>query len=170
MNPHVDFHALAPELVLTATILVVLIADLIWPDRSRFASSRIASVGVLASLIPVITLAADGTDRVMFGGAFVVDAYSLAFTGFFLNLFNLVPVWQLDGARGFHALSTQERWVAVGAVAIALWATGLGLLWIVGGVAAYRAVRDTGGPGHTPTLVTFCSLVFALAWFASDVN
>ena len=88
----------------------------------------------------------------------------------FLNLFNLVPVWQLDGARGFHALSTQERWVAVGAVAIALWATGLGLLWIVGGVAAYRAVRDTGGPGHTPTLVTFCSLVFALAWFASDVS
>ena len=22
----------------------------------------------------------------------------------FLNLFNLMPVWQLDGARGFHAL------------------------------------------------------------------
>ncbi len=73
MNPHVDFHAIAPELVLTATILVVLIVDLIWPDRSRFNSSRIASVGVLAALIPVITLAADGTDRVLFGGAFVVD-------------------------------------------------------------------------------------------------
>ena len=51
MNPHVDFHALAPELVLTATILVVLIADLVWPERSRFTSSRIASVGVLAALI-----------------------------------------------------------------------------------------------------------------------
>jgi NADH-quinone oxidoreductase subunit N len=35
-------------------------------------------------LIPVITLAADGTDRVLFGGAFVVDNYALAFEGFFL--------------------------------------------------------------------------------------
>ena len=49
MNPHVDFHAFAPELVLTATIIVVLIADLVWPERSRFASSRIASIGVLAA-------------------------------------------------------------------------------------------------------------------------
>ena len=96
MNPHVDFHAIAPELVLTATILVVLIADLIWPDRSRFASSRIASIGVLAALIPVITLAADGTDRVMFGGAFVVDAYALAFQGFFLVVAYVVLLMASD--------------------------------------------------------------------------
>ena len=96
MNPHVDFHAIAPELVLTATILVVLIADLIWPDRSRFTSSRIASVGVLAALIPVITLAADGADRVMFGGAFVVDAYALAFQGFFLVVAYVVLLMSSD--------------------------------------------------------------------------
>jgi len=96
VNPHVDFHAIAPELVLTATILVVLIADLIWPDRSRFTSSRIASVGVLAALIPVITLAADGADRVMFGGAFVVDAYALAFQGFFLVVAYVVLLMSSD--------------------------------------------------------------------------
>jgi NADH-quinone oxidoreductase subunit N len=96
VNPHVDFHAFAPELVLTGTILVVLIADLIWPERSRFASSRIASVGVLAALIPVITLAADGTDRVMFGGAFVVDAYALAFQGFFLVVTYVVLLMASD--------------------------------------------------------------------------
>ena len=39
----------------------------------------------------------------------------------FLNLFNLIPIWQLDGARGFHALSRQERWIVVGVVALALW-------------------------------------------------
>ena len=61
MNPTVDFHALAPEIVLTASILIVLVADLIWPERSRWTSSRIASIGVLAALIPVITLAFDGT-------------------------------------------------------------------------------------------------------------
>ena len=84
MNPNVDFHALAPEIVLTAATLVVLVADLIWPERSRWTSSRIASIGVLAALIPVITLAVDGTDRHLFGGAFVVDNYALAFMGFFL--------------------------------------------------------------------------------------
>jgi NADH-quinone oxidoreductase subunit N len=86
VNPSVDFHAIAPEIVLTATILVVLVADLIAPERSRFASSRIASIGVLGALIPVITLAADGVTppRQLFDGAFVVDNYSLALTGFFL--------------------------------------------------------------------------------------
>jgi NADH-quinone oxidoreductase subunit N len=84
VNPDVDFHALAPLIVLTVAIVVVLLADLIWPERSRFTSSRIASIGVLAALIPVITLAADGSTRSMFGGAFVIDAYALAFDGFFL--------------------------------------------------------------------------------------
>jgi NADH-quinone oxidoreductase subunit N len=84
VNPSVDFHAFAPEIVLTATILVVAVADLIWPDRSRFVSSRIASIGVLAALVPIITLAADGATRSMFGGAYVVDNYALALKGFFL--------------------------------------------------------------------------------------
>ena len=34
-NPHVDFHAFAPLIVLSAGIVVVLLADLIWPERSR---------------------------------------------------------------------------------------------------------------------------------------
>ena len=96
MNPHVDFHAIAPELVLTGTILIVLIADLIWPERSRFTSSRIASIGVLAALIPVITLAADGTTRSLFHGAFVVDNYALAFQGFFLVVTYIVLLMSSD--------------------------------------------------------------------------
>ncbi len=40
VNPHVDFHALAPELILTATIVVVLVADLFWPDRVAVRSRR----------------------------------------------------------------------------------------------------------------------------------
>ena len=39
---------------------------------------------MLAALVPVLTLAADGDDRSMFGGAYVVDNYALAFKGFFL--------------------------------------------------------------------------------------
>jgi NADH-quinone oxidoreductase subunit N len=84
VNPHIDYHALAPEIVLSATIVVVLVADLLFPDRERWQTSRVATIGVLGALIPVLTLAADGTDRSMFGGAYVVDNYALVFKGFFL--------------------------------------------------------------------------------------
>ena len=84
MTPNFDFHALAPEIILSATIIVVLIADLLFADRERWQTPRIATIGVLAALIPVITLAIDGTDRVMFGGAYVVDPYALTFKALFL--------------------------------------------------------------------------------------
>lgn len=87
----------------------------------------------------------------------------------FLNLFNLMPIWQLDGARGFHVLSRVQRGIVTGAIGAALWLTGVRVLWIVGAVAAYQAVRGNPGPGHRPTLLTFMGLVLALAWFARAV-
>src|ERR1041384_42808 len=82
MNPHIAFHPFAPEIVLPATIVVCLLVDLL-TDR-RDLVPRIASFGVLGALIPVVTLAVDGSTRLMFGGAYVVDPYALAFKGFFL--------------------------------------------------------------------------------------
>jgi NADH-quinone oxidoreductase subunit N len=82
VNPPIDFHALAPEIVLTATIVVVLLVDLFTDDPKLPA--QLATFGLLGSLIPVLTLAVDGGTRSLFGGAFVVDAYSLVLTGFFL--------------------------------------------------------------------------------------
>jgi len=84
VTPYFDYHALAPEIVLTAVTLIALVVDLVWRESARYVVPQIAGVGMLVALIPVLTLAADGTDRSMFGGAFVVDNYSLAFTGFFL--------------------------------------------------------------------------------------
>ena len=84
MNPRFDYHALAPEIILSATIVVVLIADFFFAERSRWQTSRIASIGVLAALVPVITLAVDGTTRSMFDGAYAVDNYAIALKGFFL--------------------------------------------------------------------------------------
>jgi NADH:ubiquinone oxidoreductase subunit 2 (subunit N) len=82
VNPVFDYHALAPELILTATIVVVLVADFFFGERERFQTSRLATIGVLAALVPILTLAADGTTRTMFGGAYVVDDYALALKGF----------------------------------------------------------------------------------------
>ena len=83
MNPVIDYHALAPEIVLSVTIILCLLVDLFIPDRPRLVP-QLASLGVLAAIIPVLTLAVSGTDVSMFGGAFVVDNYALAFDGLFL--------------------------------------------------------------------------------------
>lgn len=88
----------------------------------------------------------------------------------FLNLFNLIPIWQLDGSRGFHVLARDERWVVLSVIGLALWATGVGVLWIVGGVALYHTIRGEAGPGHRATAVTFAGLVLALSWLARAVG
>ena len=96
MTPYIDYHALAPEIVLTATALAVLVVDFLWKDRARLMVTRLSTVGVLAALIPVLTLAADGDDRSMFGGAYVVDNYALALKAYFLVVAYLTLLISVD--------------------------------------------------------------------------
>jgi len=56
-----------------------------------------------------------------------------------LTIFNLTPVWQLDGSRGFHALSQLQRFLVLAAIAIAFGITQERLLILVGLVAVWRA-------------------------------
>src|SRR5438874_4185232 len=83
-TPVFDWHALAPDIVLVATLVVVLVADLLLPERESWRTSTIAALGLLASLVPIATLAYDGRDRVMFGGSYAVDNYALALKAFFI--------------------------------------------------------------------------------------
>lgn len=104
---------------------------------------------------------------------FVTDApiwLAIAQLTWFLNLFNLIPVWQLDGSRGFHALARVERWVVVAAIGSALMLTEQRLLFIVGGVAVWRAVQKDVGPGDSRVLATFVFLVLALSLLARGVG
>ncbi|HWA76891.1 MAG TPA: site-2 protease family protein [Polyangiaceae bacterium] len=41
---------------------------------------------------------------------------ALARSGAWLNLFNLIPVWQLDGGRAFNALDKTQRWLTVAVI------------------------------------------------------
>ena len=88
----------------------------------------------------------------------------------FLNLFNLIPVWQLDGSRGLHVLAKWERWTLVAAIVVALILTEQRLLLIVGGVAVWRAMQPETGPGDARVLATFVVLVFALSLLARGVG
>ncbi len=88
----------------------------------------------------------------------------------FINLFNLTPVWQLDGSRGLHALARWERWALVAAIAGAYLLTQQRFLIIIGAVAAWRALQRDEGPGDTRVLATFVGLVMALSWLAEGVR
>lgn len=84
-RPMVDFHALAPEIVLVAVISAMIIADVVLLDRGRAVVQSMAGIGLLAPLIPILTLAmSDDTSRAMFDGAFVVDRWSLLLKAMFL--------------------------------------------------------------------------------------
>jgi Zn-dependent protease len=88
----------------------------------------------------------------------------------FINLFNLIPVWQLDGSRGMHALARSERWVLVAAIAAALLLTEQHMLFIVGAVAIWRAMQKDAGPGNARVLATYVTLVMALSLLARGVK
>ena len=83
-RPPIDWHAAAPELTLLAFGMLLTTVDIIWVERGRSTVSAIAAIGLLATMVPIITLAWDGTDRSMFGGAFVVDDYSLIMKAVFV--------------------------------------------------------------------------------------
>lgn len=82
--PHVDFHAIAPEITLVAVALIVLVADLILDETRKHLITTIAGAGLALSVIPVITLAVNGNDRSLFGGAYVVDNFALVMKALFL--------------------------------------------------------------------------------------
>lgn len=84
-----------------------------------------------------------------------------------INLFNLIPVWQLDGARGFHALARGQRWVVVAALATAFLLTSQMLVLIIAAVALWRALQPGAERADPRALVTFVLLVAALSWLGT---
>jgi NADH-quinone oxidoreductase subunit N len=97
-QPFVDYHAFAPEIVLTATIVAVLIADLLFDERTKWATSTISGLGILGTMVPVATLFVmdGGPDRAMFNGAYVVDDFALIMKGLFLAAGYIVVLLSTD--------------------------------------------------------------------------
>ena len=83
--PVIDWHALAPELVLVVGINLVLFIDL-WVDESKkWAMATLTGFVLLGAFLPVVTLAVVGDDvRSMFDGRYVVDEYALVLKAVFL--------------------------------------------------------------------------------------
>ena len=83
--PVVDYHGLAPEIVVAVGLCVVLLVDLFVAERGKWVLSILTSTTLLAALLPVLTLAlSDDAVREMFDGRYVVDRFSLVTKGLFL--------------------------------------------------------------------------------------
>ena len=84
--------------------------------------------------------------------------------GAWINLFNLIPVWQLDGGRGFAALTRANRGFILGLAALMWILTNDGVLLLVVLGAAYRLfTKDAPAVSDAPVLQRFAVLVVLLA-------
>ena len=87
--------------------------------------------------------------------------------GGWINLLNLLPVWQLDGAHAFPAFSRAHRWtIAAAMVAAALitwspWPLALAI------GAAIRAYGESPAEGHRRSAITYAVLGLLLAVLAA---
>lgn len=93
---------------------------------------------------------------------------AIARVGAWINLFNLIPVWQLDGSRGFSSLVRPHRWIAVGAIAAAWFLSRESLLVLLLIAAMIRAF-GTKLPDRSDhaVLAQYCALVLVLAWMTT---
>ena len=83
--PTIDYHALAPEIVLAVGLTVVLLVDLFTTERNKWLLSVLTGFSLLGAVVPVLTLAVhDNSVRSMFDGRYVVDEFSLVVKGLFL--------------------------------------------------------------------------------------
>ncbi len=80
-----------------------------------------------------------------------------------VNLFNLIPIWQLDGGRGFSSLSRNERWLAVLAIGSMFFLTGESLLILLLICAVMQALAGGADEPDPVGLAQFSCLVVALS-------
>jgi len=127
-------------------------------NLSPYQSARIGLAGPLWGL--AAALAALTASRI--GGGPMWAA--IAHTGAWLNLFNLMPIWQLDGSRGLAALSKGQRAVVALSFGAAWMLTGDGLLVLLLLIAIARTFEATAPelPDHG-ALAYYAFLILALA-------
>jgi len=90
----------------------------------------------------------------------------IAKVGAWINLFNLTPFWQLDGARGFRGMSRTHRVVATAAIGAAFALTGEGLLVLVFLAAAAKLFGEQAKKPDARAVLLYVGLIAALAALA----
>ena len=95
---------------------------------------------------------------------------AIARVGALINLFNLLPVWQLDGARAFHPMNRVERSIAAAAIVTMFLATREHLLVLLAVMAIVQIVRADGQTnGDRLSLIQYSGLVIILSLMSTFV-
>jgi Zn-dependent protease len=88
---------------------------------------------------------------------------AIASVGAWINIFNLLPVWQLDGGRAWNALSRRERAWASAALWLLAILAGDGLFFIIAIAGSLRAFSGRAPEqGDRGALVWYVGLAAAL--------
>jgi Zn-dependent protease len=90
--------------------------------------------------------------------------FAIAQVGAWINIFNLVPIWQLDGGRAFSSLTTSQRAIAAASLGAAWIITRDGLVFLVALVAIVRAFARGGASApDREVLLRYVAITLALA-------
>jgi Zn-dependent protease len=96
--------------------------------------------------------------------------YAIAAVGAWINIFNLLPVWQLDGGRAWNALSRRERGWATAALWLLALLAGDGLFFIIAIAGSLRTILgrapDKGDRGATYLYIALVGALTLLIHFA----
>lgn len=88
---------------------------------------------------------------------------AIAHFGAVINLFNLIPVWQLDGSRGLASLTRSQRILILSAAAILWLATSEPMLFLIALVTVYRLfTKDSPSEPDQTGLLQFLGILSAL--------
>jgi len=99
-SPTIDYHALAPEMILGGGIVLLLLLDLFLADARKWMLTPVASFTLLGAFLPVLTLALNNAGtRSMFDGRYVIDDFSLVMKGMFLLAGYVVVLLAADHIR-----------------------------------------------------------------------
>ena len=84
MGYTIDYWAIAPEIILALTIMMVLTAELVLPRSLKWVTAVVAVMGTILAAFPLVILGLSDYTRSMFDGSYVVDDFALVMKGLFL--------------------------------------------------------------------------------------
>jgi NADH-quinone oxidoreductase subunit N len=103
--PTIDYHALAPEIILVAGLVAVIIVDLFIGENKKWITGTLTGFVLLGAFLPLVTLGVTGSEvREMFDGRYVVDNFSLVMKAVFLLSAYVVVLLATNeiGEGGYH--------------------------------------------------------------------
>ncbi len=149
----------------TAPMFIPGFGAMIWQKEAAKNGEQDAVVGLAGPLY--------GAGAALFAlGAYLLTHQpvwgAIARTAAWMNLFNLSPIWFLDGSHAFRALARRER-AFIAAGALAMWAiTHVGMLVLVAALAAFRCfTKDSPDRSSNLIVMEFAGLLVVLGLIAT---